>query len=92
MTLGYNNEYLPALNEGDNETAQAQINANAAGSLSFIAGVLIVVWAVIMIILRILNIGALNIGSKYFLTIVRTTVWCSLILTFNIRILLLIRY
>lgn len=55
-----------------NDTVSAALEAqtNASGSLCLIAGILAIAWAVIMIVLRFLNIGLLNLGSKYFLAVV----------------------
>ena len=51
-------------------TDDEQAMAVASGVLCLITGALLIIWAVIMIILRFLNIGLLNLGSKYFLAIV----------------------
>ena len=50
-------------------TDDEQAMAVASGVLCLITGALLIIWAVIMIILRFLNIGLLNLGSKYFLAI-----------------------
>ncbi len=44
--------------------------AYAAGALSLTTGSLVVIWVIVMLILRLLNIGLLNLGSKYFLSVV----------------------
>ncbi len=46
------------------------LNSYAAGGIGIGVAVLIVVWEIVMIILRFLNIGLLNIKSKIFLIIV----------------------
>lgn len=68
LTVGFNEQYEPAINEANINSTQTQ--TLASGSLDIIAGILVIVWAVIMIILRILNIGLLNIKSKLFLAVV----------------------
>ena len=69
LVLAFNTDYEASTNEDNINTTQAV--TNAAGAIDVASGVLVVVWALVMIILRILNIGLLNLKSKLFLAIVR---------------------
>ena len=44
--------------------------AYTAGAVSFAGGALVIIWVIVMLVLRFLNIGLLNLGSKYFLAVV----------------------
>ena len=75
--IGFNVNYEPSINEqGINSTDlnNTQAFTNGAGAVDTVSGVLVVVWALVMIILRILNIGLLNLKSKIFLAIVSRSI------------------
>lgn len=69
LVIGFNAEYEASTNEDNLNATQAV--TNAGGAIDVVSGVLVVVWALVMIILRICNIGLLNLKSKIFLAIVR---------------------
>lgn len=71
---------LPAFSNAERAQIMAMTNLNrqtllfnsyAGGGIGVGVAVLIVVWEILMIVLRFLNIGLLNIKSKIFLVIVR---------------------
>jgi hypothetical protein len=75
---GFNDMQIMDMNDNDDmnfsmsnasSLTSSQMGAVAVGVLDIIFGALIMLWAVVMIIIRILNIGAVNLGSKYFLAI-----------------------
>lgn len=67
LILGFNNSYNRALNE---DVDSIQTKTTSAGALCIVSGALVFIWAVVMIVLRILNFGFLNLASKYFILVV----------------------
>lgn len=54
----------------DEEDSGSEPVAYVSGIISLVAGALVLIWVIIMLVLRLLNIGLLNLGSKYFLSVV----------------------
>lgn len=70
LILGFNNSYNRATNEDISNVDSIQTKTTSAGALCIVGGALVFIWALVMIVLRILNIGLLNLGSKYFILVV----------------------
>ena len=63
LVLGFGANYSSA----DSEDAPSQTLVKLAGGLAVAAGAIAFLWETLMIVLRVLNIGLLNIKDKAFL-------------------------